>query len=183
MSRGHGVVQRTLVESLERHRINETAPPLSWFEPRALGMGAGRAAQSSFSRGAVGLQRMGKIERGLVAYRSAPSTNLYYRHAREPIHPDDVNSLWFQGERWRLVVRSTPTDDDRVELDRALMRWQGMHPRAHGELFHQYAKWLFSPGPGIWPEDPGVLPLTPYGSLEEVRQAIRDSDPERFLFR
>ena len=165
-------MQRHLLEALAEISSAESAPPLAWFGRRALGFREESQTRSSISRAAVGLQRAGLLERGLVAHRSAPSKNSYYRHARSPLHPDDANDLWLQGERMHSVLRLTPSDEGRIELQSALARWGDM-PR-NGRLFQSYATWLFAPGPWIWPDDAGVILLPSSGSLSEYRLAVSD---------
>ena len=172
MSRGLGATQHRLLAALEAAADDGSAPPLAWFERRALGFETTSATRSSVSRAAVGLQRAGFIERGIVAFRSDPSTNLHYRHARVRLHPDDVRELWLQGERLHSVVRLTPTPADQEELEAALARWRDM-PRS-GRLWLEYAKWLFEPGEGIWPDDPAVIQLSTQGSLDEFRRAVSE---------
>jgi len=115
---------------------------------------------------------MGLIERGLISYRAKPSASTHYRHARGRLHPDDAREMWLQGERLHSVVRMTPTDADRTELQAALTRWRDMMVRSR--LFHDYSRWLFNPGDGIWPEDAAVIELYPADGLSQVRQAISD---------
>lgn len=82
--------------------------------------------------------------------------------------------MWLQGERLHLVVRLFPTADDRAELDAVLARWRELSIPKHRDLVHRYAGWLFEPGPGVWPDDPGVIPLPAEGSLDQVRVAITE---------
>ena len=165
-------MQRRILGALETEDALD-APPLAWFEPRALGFTGGRAQAASFSRAARRLHEMGLLERAAVWSLSEQSTNEYYRAARM----FDIDSV-AQGFRWHLVIRSPSTSASLAEYESTRANLMAMIARRHKKgsagqkYFEKYSQWIYALVlDGVHARDDAV-PLPVGGSLDFVRDLM-----------
>lgn len=174
MSRGHGAVQRQIIDALTGHYSGEVVPPLAWFTRDGLAMS--NVSRQAFSRAAVRLQSEGLIDRGLWYRFGNMSTNPHYKHARSVIHRDD-RFEWNQGPRLTLVVRTAATPELIAEWEELSMRMDVLIKR-ESPMAMRYVRWFFSSElEGATPHHPpgeysDIHELPAEGSLEAARAAI-----------
>jgi hypothetical protein len=145
-------MQRHILQRLRKAYDEETVPPLCLWDARALGIGFSASEMSSFRRAARRLVEDGTLEARYAVDELRPLSGSTYYRIRRGLRPRHGASSFAQGRRSRLVVRLTPTEEDRAAYEQGQATMKGFLGN-FGPFALKYDHWWFDVPIGVYHDD------------------------------